>query len=760
MNMRKSMLAMSTLAVAAVAVAGLPRVIRTTTLSPQVKQPTIERRAMPAARPVLAPRAAQGTLQAAFSIQGTSSQQTVWSENFDTGAAGWTLGRDGENYFGWELKKSTGSYAYSVIDPDDAQSLFIEGPYQTWRRNIAHATSTAIDVPANGALHAHVGYSQNMNDYAVLTITASTDDFATSTTLWSSDQETGEVSWRWHALELPLDGLAGQTVRLRFTYGPGLKDAFGTGGYMADFYVDGLRVTGVDEIDHIDVKTGEQVQFVDLSSGDVTAWQWTLDGGTPATSSDPAPTVYYTRDGNYDVTLTVTDAQGKTSTVTKPGFVRVTGDAPVARILPPATFRYDETHLPMVCPLVPVQYADASSGFPTQWQWNFTATDPATSTEQAPTVAYHHMYEQSVTLDVANEHGASRDSIGVSVEYEGYISNLLPEDYPVTYDLDGEGTFPGCNRMKINAYGERFGKPSRPILVYGALVFFETASAQALTDQIANIGVHLYTSKDGLPDQRRESMWWRVVDLYTNTSTTLRGTMFEFDPQVVDEEFFITVDGIPEWNDSCDVSFAMAALRDHDNTAYMQVRDQWRPVAGYFDRERSHTSFYIMPLVAHSVITLLPVGTDQVELPAQGGQVEQQIFSLFGYDLPETGVDWLRFEGAPNDITLDTLRVTCDPLPAGMTSREAIVTFTDRIQASSIQVRFVQRAGQAPLRGDVNGDGVVDIVDVNTIINVMLGKTVRDEVRAASDVTGDGQVDIVDANLVINLMLGKASSGI
>ena len=579
---------------------------------------------------------------------------------------------------------------------------------------------------------------------------------ATSTELWNSAQETGAGNWRWHALEVPLAALAGQTIQLRWTYGPGLKDTFGTGGYMADYYVDGLRVTGVTEIDHIDVKTGEVINFVDLSSGEVSSWQWTLDGGTPATSSDPAPSVYYTRDGSYDVTLTVTDAQGQTSSLTKPGFVRVTGDAPVARILPPATFRYDETHLPMVCPLVPVQYADASSGFPTQWQWNFTATDPATSSEPDPVVAYHHMYEQSVTLDVSNQHGASRDSIGVSVEYEGYISNLLPDDYPVTYDLDGEGKFPGCNRMNINAYGERFSKPSRPILVYGAVVFFETASAEALMDQIANIGVHLYTSKNGLPDQRRESMWWRVVDLATSTSTTLRGTMFEFDPQVVDDEFFITVDGIPEWNDSCDVSFAMAALRDHDGTAYMQLRDQWRPVAGFFDSERSHTSFYIMPLVAHSVITLLPVGTDEVQLPAEGGLVEQQIFSLFGYDLPQVDADWLRFEGSPSDITLDTLRVSCDPLPATIPSRETTITFTDRINASSIAVRFVQSRQSAALKGDVNGDGSVDISDVNILINIMLGIDRAETYDGRAYVTdGDTNVDVADVNAVINIMLGK-----
>ena len=55
------------------------------------------------------------------------------------------------------------------------------------------------------------------------------------------------------------------------------------------------------------------------------------------------------------------------------------------------------------------------------------------------------------------------------------------------------------------------------------------------------------------------------------------------------------------------------------------------------------------------------------------------------------------------------------------------------------------------VRGDVSGDGAVDIFDVNLIINVMLGKTQH----ADADVTGDGQVDVADVNTVINIMLGK-----
>lgn len=754
--MRKYVITIGVLAVAVMAMATIPQVVRTAGQKPEVKRPVAIAHGPVGHRAVLSQRDAMGELQASFSIQGGASQQSVWNENFDAGYAGWTLQGDADGYIKWELKKSTGNYAYSAIDENDVQSLYIEGPYQIYRRGIGHATSMALDVPANGTLHAYIGYSQNMNTYAVLTISASTDDFATSTELWSSTQETGLASWRWHAIEVSLQEFAGKTVKLRFTYGPGTNDTFNTGGYMADYYIDGLSVTGVSEIESIQVKTGERISFVDMSAGDVQSWQWTFDGGTPSESAEPAPTVYYTRDGMYDVTLTVTDAQGNSSTVTKENFVQVTGDAPVAHILPPATFRYDDTHLPMICPLVPVQYADASAAFPTQWQWTFTGTEDDHSTEQNPVVAYSFMHEQSVLLDVANQHGASHDSVGVSVEYEGYISNLLAEDYPVTYSLEGEGFFPGCNRMKINAYGERFSKPSRPMLVYGALVFFETASAEALTDQIANIGVHLYSSKNGLPDQRRESMWWRVVDLATSTSTTLRGTWFEFDPQVVDDEFFIVVDGIPEWNDSCSVSFAMAHLRNHDNTAYMQLRDQWRPVAGFFDRENSHTSFYIMPLVAHSVLTLLPVGTDEVMLPAQGGMVEQQIFSLFGYDLPQVEQDWLRFTGAPNDMTLDTVRVQCEPLPDGMQRREATINFTDRIHATTISVRFVQQAQQQQVAGDVNGDGVVDVADINILINIMLGKDDAANYDGRAFVTpGDTVVDVADVNTAINMMLNS-----
>ena len=54
--------------------------------------------------------------------------------------------------------------------------------------------------------------------------------------------------------------------------------------------------------------------------------------------------------------------------------------------------------------------------------------------------------------------------------------------------------------------------------------------------------------------------------------------------------------------------------------------------------------------------------------------------------------------------------------------------------------------------GDVNGDGAVDVSDVNMVVNIMLG---RDEPVPAADVDGNGSVDVSDVNAIINIMLGK-----
>ncbi|MBN1198702.1 MAG: T9SS type A sorting domain-containing protein [Bacteroidales bacterium] len=66
----------------------------------------------------------------------------------------------------------------------------------------------------------------------------------------------------------------------------------------------------------------ESVNFYDFSTGGVVSYDWTFPGGTPATSTDPEPVVFYETPGTYDVTLTVSDGIN-TNTMTKTDYIQV-----------------------------------------------------------------------------------------------------------------------------------------------------------------------------------------------------------------------------------------------------------------------------------------------------------------------------------------------------------------------------------------------------------------------------------------------------
>lgn len=63
------------------------------------------------------------------------------------------------------------------------------------------------------------------------------------------------------------------------------------------------------------------------------------------------------------------------------------------------------------------------------------------------------------------------------------------------------------------------------------------------------------------------------------------------------------------------------------------------------------------------------------------------------------------------------------------------------------------RAVEEIANGDVNGDGKVDVEDVNAIINVILKTKSAADYSGEADVNGDGKVDVEDVNTVINMIL-------
>ena len=73
-----------------------------------------------------------------------------------------------------------------------------------------------------------------------------------------------------------------------------------------------------------EVSLGQSISFTDNSFGTIASWSWTFEGATPSTSTAQNPTnITYSTAGDYDVTLTITDADGNTQTLTKENYIHV-----------------------------------------------------------------------------------------------------------------------------------------------------------------------------------------------------------------------------------------------------------------------------------------------------------------------------------------------------------------------------------------------------------------------------------------------------
>ena len=75
--------------------------------------------------------------------------------------------------------------------------------------------------------------------------------------------------------------------------------------------------------DKTTVCINEAIEFFDDSyNGVISSWNWTFEGGTPATSNEEDPIVTYAEEGTYNVTLTAGDGVNEETTV-KTNFIKV-----------------------------------------------------------------------------------------------------------------------------------------------------------------------------------------------------------------------------------------------------------------------------------------------------------------------------------------------------------------------------------------------------------------------------------------------------
>ena len=114
----------------------------------------------------------------------------------------------------------------------------------------------------------------------------------------------------------------------------------------------------------------------------------------------------------------------------------------------------------------------------------------------------------------------------------------------------------------------------------------------------------------------------------------------------------------------------------------------------------------------------------------------------------EETLTFVRADGTTVAFSTDGLKITFDGASnAVITNAETSGTTVSLVNVDYMCFGEVE----AHSSGDVNGDGEVNIADVNAIIDLILtGKT-----TSLADVNCDGEVNIADVNAVIDVILNN-----
>lgn len=135
-------------------------------------------------------------------------------------------------------------------------------------------------------------------------------------------------------------------------------------------------------------------QFRDssISGVPIASWNWQFgDGGT---SGDQDPSHGYNIEGNYSVTLIVTDEDGCQDTLTRPNYVQVS--------FPTSRFEANDT---VSCAGNILNFTNTSTGSNLSYQWDFG--DGSSSTQANPTHAYSNPGTYTVSLITTDGNGCS-----------------------------------------------------------------------------------------------------------------------------------------------------------------------------------------------------------------------------------------------------------------------------------------------------------------------------------------------------------------
>ena len=76
-------------------------------------------------------------------------------------------------------------------------------------------------------------------------------------------------------------------------------------------------------------------------------------------------------------------------------------------------------------------------------------------------------------------------------------------------------------------------------------------------------------------------------------------------------------------------------------------------------------------------------------------------------------------------------------------------------KSSTVATQTAEFQVQNILLGDVNGDGSIDVLDVVSLVNYIIGKNPSSFHLESADVNVDNSIDVLDVVLLVNIIIGK-----
>ena len=532
------------------------------------------------------------TFKAAFTA--AEAQTVYFSDDFEAKLDKWEIDT---LYTGrkWQTLFNTNT-GYEEINPTSKNRLYVYNSKDSLSNAIILTADTIYIQPKSKMSFYALGELVN---YKSDVIAVENGDTTRIFSLSDWQKALADYQNTWEPVTVDLAALAGKSVRIGFTF-QGLNEVY------ERISIDDVKVYQTGLSDNLaSVFIDDQVHFQNLSKGENLSYQWTFEGGQPATSTEENPVVTYTEAGTYAVSLAISGGNSESNSVEKQGFVTVGYKQPLATVTFSDNVFYRRTSGAPFVPGTkkPITISATATNHPTYFYWEILdANDQviASSNEPEITVAFDTIPARYKTafyhyrLTVGNPGGeqvitASEQAIkvGSSNSIWNFEPGSSPSSMQIHYMMDGDtklGNYGGSNNAGVTKWAERFVAPLDTAYVLQTAIDFGKCKNYARGSKVT---LYLaYETEDGVPGEPIEGSELTLNPSQLNESSRVTlstaWTQFKYDEAfpilLLPKPWYVVIEGMGTYEDGVNDLAIGSGLREGSDreTTWMLQNGEWK----------------------------------------------------------------------------------------------------------------------------------------------------------------------------------------